>query len=113
MDILEELTIWLRDPMFKWALPIVVGALYVLFLISRGIIRSLFSSNGKSFSHEINENNNQPMGGSESIGSISVRLGDDVRDVWEKGYSDEQINGVLTGKYTLEEMYEMPPSGSR
>ena len=113
MNILEELALWMRDPMFKWAFPIVVGALYVLFLIGRGIIRLMFSSNGKSFSHEVEENNNQPMGGSESIGSISIRLGDDVRDVWEKGYSDEQINGVLTSKYTLEEMYKMPPVGKR
>ena len=110
MDILD----WLANPMVKWAFPLVVIALYVLFLIGRGVFRVLFSKNnlqqGKSFSDEVEEYHNQPMGSSESIGSISVRLGEDVREVWEKGYSNEQVNGVLTGKYSLEEMYKMPPA---
>jgi hypothetical protein len=28
------------------------------------------------------------------------------------GYSDDQIDGVLTGKYTLAEMYKMEPEGN-
>jgi hypothetical protein len=52
------------------------------------------------------------MSGSESMGSVSMRLGEDIRDVWGMGYSDEQINDVLTGTYTLEEMYRMGPNGN-
>jgi len=115
MDTLGNLMAWLRDPMVKWALPIVVVALYILYLIGRLIFYGLFPSmrkspQSRSFSDEVEENRNQPMGtSSESIGSISIRLGEDVRDVWGMGYSDEQINGVLTGKYSLEELYKMKP----
>jgi len=28
------------------------------------------------------------------------------------GYSDDQIDGVLMGKYTLEELYKMEPDGN-
>ncbi|NJC96584.1 MAG: hypothetical protein FIB03_09655 [Anaerolineae bacterium] len=118
MDILDNLLTWLGNPMVKWAFPIVVVSLYLLFLIGRGIFRALFLSKGissqsKSFSVEVEENHNQPMGNSESIGSISMRLGEDVRDVWEMCYSNEQINGVLTGKYSLEDLYKMKPEGKR
>jgi len=47
-----------------------------------------------------------------SIGDISARLGFDVRDVWMSGYSDEQINAVLTGDYTLNELWRMEPLGN-
>ena len=113
MDTLDNFMTWLSDPIVKWAFPIALVALYVVFLIVRGIFRALFSSKSKSFSVDISEYHNQPMGSAESIGSISMRLGDDVRDVWGKGYSDEQVNGVLTGKYSLEEMYKMPPAGRK
>jgi hypothetical protein len=65
-----------------------------------------------SFKDEVEEYRNKPISDSESIGSISMRLGEDIRDVWEMGYSDEQVNDVLTGKYTLEEMYKMGPDGN-
>jgi len=47
-----------------------------------------------------------------SIGHISARLGSDIRDVWMLGYSDEQINGVLIGEYTLDELWRMKPLGN-
>lgn len=89
---------------------IVFGILYV---VGRLIYSSIFGSKSKSFEDEANEHTNQPLySGSESIGSVSIRLGEDLRDVWEKGYSDDQINGVLTGKYSLEELYTRDPQGN-
>jgi hypothetical protein len=38
-----------------------------------------------------------------------MRLGEDVREVMERGYSENQINGVLTGKYTLDDLYKIKP----
>ena len=46
------------------------------------------------------------------IGDLSVRLGYDIRDIWMCGYSDEQINGVLIGKYTLSKLWKMEPLGN-
>ncbi|HSL46547.1 MAG TPA: hypothetical protein VK897_24145 [Anaerolineales bacterium] len=90
--------------------------LFILFIMGRIIYIVLFPSKragrAKTFEDEIEEYRNKPISGSESIGSIGMRLGEDVRDVWGMGYSDEQINDVLTGKYTLEEMYKMVPEGN-
>ena len=91
--------------------------LFILYMIGRMVYFALFPSKRpkgrtKSFEDEVEEYRNKPISGSESIGSISMRLGEDVRDVWEMGYSDEQVNDVLTGKYTLEEMYKMDPNGN-
>ncbi|MBV6395129.1 MAG: hypothetical protein HFACDABA_00700 [Anaerolineales bacterium] len=47
-----------------------------------------------------------------TIGDLSVRLDYDIRDIWMAGYSDEQINGVLIGEYTLAELWEMAPLGN-
>lgn len=97
---------------------VMVGAigLFLLFVIGRIIYLLLFPSKWtggtKSFEDEEEKYRNQPMSGSESIGSVGMRLGEDVRDVWGMGYSDEQINDVLTGRYTLEEMYKMDPEGN-
>lgn len=49
---------------------------------------------------------------SGNIGDLSIRLGYDVRDVWMSGYSDDQINGVLIGEYTLSELWKMKPLGN-
>jgi len=49
---------------------------------------------------------------SGNIGDLSVRLGYDIRDIWMAGYSDEQINGVLIGEYTLSELWKMKPLGN-
>ena len=90
--------------------------LIILYVIGRLIYFALFPSKRtwrtKSFTDEAEENQNKPFSNSETIGSISMRLGEDVRDVWEMGYSDEQVNDVLTGKYTLEQMYKMGPDGN-
>ncbi len=90
--------------------------LFILFIIGRTIYYALFRSKRpgrrKSFEDEAEEYRGKPFSGTETIGSISTRLGEDVRDVWEMGYSDEQVNDVLTGKYTLEEMYKMGPNGN-
>ncbi len=91
--------------------------LVALLVIGRLIYFRFFSSklnDGKSFEEEVQENRNKPLSSTspESIGSISMRLGEDIRDVWSMGYSDDQIDGVLTGKYTLEEMYKMEPDGN-
>ena len=50
------------------------------------------------------------MGG--SIGGLSVRLSYDIRDIWMAGYSDEQINAVMLGEYTLNELWEKEPLGN-
>ncbi len=90
--------------------------LFILYMIGRMVYFVLFPSKRpwrtKSFKDEVEEYRNKPISDSESIGSISMRLGEDIRDVWEMGYSDEQVNNVLTGKYTLEEMYKMGPNGN-
>ncbi|MGB1288314.1 MAG: hypothetical protein ACPG7F_17395 [Aggregatilineales bacterium] len=46
-----------------------------------------------------------------SLGDTSVRLGYDVRDLYVAGYTHGQIQGVLNGKYTLQELFEMKPAG--
>ena len=116
MDILEKINTWLRDPLVRWASPIVLAALYILFLIGRGVVRAVFfkgdSPELQSFSDEFEEFRNKPISKSESIGSISMRLGADIRNVWEMGYSDGQINDVLVGKDSLERMYKRTPEGN-
>lgn len=116
MDILD----FLNSPYARMVGGYVVIGLVVLFVVLLGIGRliyfALFPSKNpgrtKSFEEEAEENRNKPLSGSESIGSLSMRLGEDYRDVLIKGYSRDQINGVLTGKYTLEEMYKMEPAGN-
>jgi hypothetical protein len=46
-----------------------------------------------------------------SIAEMSGRLGFDWRDLKSAGYSDAQIDGVLQGKYTLDELFKMKPDG--
>ena len=53
--------------------------------------------------------NRRKMGIFESLRDVSYRLGYDVRDLFIAGYSVEQINGVLTGKYTLQDLLKMEP----
>ena len=47
-----------------------------------------------------------------SIGDLSVRLNFDIREIWMSGYSDEQINAVLIGEYTLKELWKKEPLGN-
>lgn len=91
---------------------IVIGVgVVVLLILLVMLLRSLSSKQNIPVKVE-NPNIGKPMSKSESIGDISVRLGDDVRDVWGMGFSDDQINDVLTGKYTLTELYKMKPDGN-
>lgn len=46
-----------------------------------------------------------------SIGEKSVALGYDWRDLKVAGYTDKQINGVLRGEYTLDDLFKMKPAG--
>jgi hypothetical protein len=89
-------------------IPIIIVALLVVAYVRY----KTFSARGRATSATIDKNSKKPMSSSESIGSISGRLGEDVRDVWMLGYSNDQINDVLTGKYTLSEMYKMEPAGN-
>ena len=112
MDILDLLRYYGEYIFFAGAI-----VLFILYMIGRMVYFALFPSKRpkgrtKSFEDEVEEYRNKPISGSESIGSISIRLGEDVRDVWVMGYSDEQVNDVLTGKYTLEEMYKKEPDGN-
>lgn len=79
-----------------------------------GFISSKFRSSKNSEAHDVKDYNvsKEPMSSDRNIGETSMRLGEDARDVWGKGYSDDQINGVLTGKYTLEDLYKMKPEGN-
>ena len=113
MDIFEILSNKVFGPFVVIGVALVMGVLYVVGrLIYLSVFRHNLVQKNRSFGDEANENANRPMSGSETVGSISMRLGDDVRDVWGKGYSDKQINGVLTGKYSLAEMYKMAPDGN-
>lgn len=113
MDILNLLSNRAYGPYIILAAAI---GLFILLMIGRVVYFVLFPSKRpwrtNSFEDEVEKYRNKPLSGSESIGSIGTRLGEDVRDVWEMGYSDEQVNDVLTGKYTLEEMYKMGPNGN-
>jgi hypothetical protein len=104
----------LSDPLFRNVIfPIAVAVLLILFFLIRGIAAAIFRPpKNPEAGLEIDKNSHQPMSPGESIGSISVRLGEDIRDVWDLGFSDDQINGVLTGKYSLEELYKMDPEGN-
>lgn len=114
MDILDFLT---NNKVYAPYI-ILAGAivLLILYMTASLVYYALFPSKRtwrtKSFDDEAEEYRNKPISGSESIGSIGTRLGEDVRDVWGMGYSDEQINDVLTGRYTLDEMYKMGPEGN-
>ncbi len=44
-----------------------------------------------------------------SIGDMSVRLGYDVRDLKMAGYSDDEIDQVLSGQRTLDDLLSSPP----
>jgi hypothetical protein len=44
-----------------------------------------------------------------SIGDVSARIGYDVRDLKMMGYSDDQIQGVSLGEYTMAELLKRPP----
>ncbi len=44
-----------------------------------------------------------------SIAGLSVRLGYDVRDLFVEGYSLRDVQGVLRGDYTLEELRQRKP----
>lgn len=119
LEILSNISDFSRTAYGRWIIGAGILGLIVLFVIGRAIVGAVYYAlfpskrtwRTKSFEQEVEENRNKPITGSESIGSISMRLGEDVRDVRGMGYSDDQINGVLTGKYTLEEMYKMEPAG--
>jgi hypothetical protein len=108
-----DITDLLQNPVFVKIIIggafLVFGVIYILFRIVTAAIRTRKSA---STSVEVGKYSKQSISGSESIGSIGMRLGEDVRDVWEMGYSNDQINGVLTEKYTLAEMYKMGPEGN-
>jgi carbonic anhydrase/acetyltransferase-like protein (isoleucine patch superfamily) len=44
-----------------------------------------------------------------SIGDVSSQLGYDVRDLLMAGFSDADINGVLSGRYSLEDLFREGP----
>jgi len=58
-----------------------------------------------------NDRSGKKMGAFESLSEISTRLGYDVRDLINAGYSDRQINDVLTGKNNIQELLQMKPKG--
>ena len=107
---MDEILSFLNDPINKWL--ILIG--FLLLIVAANLLIRIIRSLRNPSSRGVNGANfsNEPMSNSETIGDISMRLGEDVRDVWLKGYSDDQINGVLTGKYTLEDLYTMKPDGN-
>ena len=109
---MDEIISYLQTPMAKYIFGLVVFVVVILATIVRGIISNRFRSLDESKSIGTNIHSKEPMSPSETIGDISMRLGDDVREVRGKGYSDSQINDVLTGKYTLDDLYKMKPQGN-
>jgi hypothetical protein len=89
-----------------------VFGLIIIVLIIRGLFKSKSHVTEKSIPTKDKVQSGSPLSASETIGEISVRLGEDVREIWIKGYSDDQINDVLTGKNTLDDMYKMEPKGN-
>src|SRR5262245_40853713 len=91
-----------------------LGLAVFLIMMIIALVSSKFRSSKNNESASVKNHNfsKEPMSSDRNIGETSMRLGEDVREVWGKGYSDEQINGVLTGKYTLEDLYKMKPDGN-
>ena len=104
----------LSDPLFRNVIfPVALVAILVIYYLIRGIITAVFRPPGnREAGIDVDKNSRQPMLPGESIGSIGVRLGEDIRDVWAMGYSDDQINGVLMGEYSLNDLYKMDPEGN-
>jgi hypothetical protein len=48
-----------------------------------------------------------------SMVDISIRIGYDVRDLKMMGYSDAQINRVLYGRITLQDLFDTDPENGR
>jgi hypothetical protein len=48
-----------------------------------------------------------------STHEASVQLNYEVRDLLNSGYTPAQIDGVLDGEYTLEQLLQMPPGNTR
>ena len=91
MDILDLLS---NGAVGKYIVMVGAIGLAILYVIGRVIYFVLFPSKSphdtKSFEDEVEKYRNKPISDSETIGSISMRLGEDVREVWGMGYSDEQ-----------------------
>ncbi|MBI3962554.1 MAG: hypothetical protein HY335_07370 [Deinococcus sp.] len=54
----------------------------------------------------INPKTGLPRG---SIGDLSVQIGYDVRDLLMEGYDQDEIDGIIRGEYTLEELLRRGP----
>jgi hypothetical protein len=50
---------------------------------------------------------------SQNIGDISMRIGYDVRDLLIAGYTWKEIDGILKGEYSLEELLARGPATKR
>jgi hypothetical protein len=50
---------------------------------------------------------------SQNIGDISVRIGYDARDLLVAGYTWKEIDGILKGEYSLEELLARGPAAKR
>ena len=79
---------WTKLLLVAIAIAVIIGILYSATKIRRKPARPL------------------PSG---SIGDVSVRIGYDVRDLYMAGYTTEEINGILNGEYSLEELLERGP----
>jgi hypothetical protein len=50
---------------------------------------------------------------SQNIGDISVQIGYDARDLLMAGYTWKEIDGILKGEYSLEELLARGPAAKR
>jgi hypothetical protein len=96
---MDEQSLYLERIIFRCGLGF---GIFLLILIV-GFVSGKFRSSKKDESTGVKDYNlsREPMSPDETIGEISMRLGEDVRDVWGKGYSDGQINGCAYWKIYL------------
>lgn len=84
-----------------------------VFLVIRiiGFISGKFRSSNIKNTTSPAVDKNIPISKTDTIGDISDRIDYDVRYLLSAGYSDDQINGVIAGQYTVDELWKMKPEG--
>jgi hypothetical protein len=59
----------------------------------------------------VRRRNRSATGWASSIGDVSAKIGYDVRELYRAGYTDQDIQGIVRGDYTVQELLQRKPSG--